>query len=79
MSALPDISSESNNHDISGLERVNSTINMFLILRFTVNSGTRKAAKQNNKNFASNFYGFHLSVQNKAPSQTDLRLLLWTI
>jgi hypothetical protein len=74
-----DISSGSNNHDISGPERVNSTINMLILLRFTVNSGMCKAAKQNNKNFASDFYGFHLSVQNKTPSQTYLQLLLWTI
>jgi len=73
------ISSGNNNHDISGLERVNSTINMLILLRFTVNSGMRKAAMQNNKNFASDFYGFHLSVQNKTPSQTNLHLLLWTI
>ncbi len=61
------------------LERVNNTINMLILLRFTVNSGMRKAAIQNNKNFTSDLYGFHLSVQNKTPSQINLQLLLWTI
>jgi len=79
MSVLDHTSSESNNHDISGLERTYKTINMLLILKFAINNGMYKAAKRNNKNFASDFYGFHLSVQNKAPSQTNLRLLLWTI
>lgn len=79
MSVLHHVSPESNNHDISGLERISKTINMLLILKFTINNGLCKAAKRNNKNFASVFYGFHLSVQNKTPSQTNFRSLLWTI
>jgi hypothetical protein len=79
MSAPTHISSGSNNHDISGLERTKKTINLLVILKFTINNGMCKAAKRNNRNFASDFHGFYLSVQNKTPSQTNLRSLLWTI
>jgi len=65
MPAGSDLSAGSNNHSIQSLVGIKAALNVLIILRYIMNSGMCKSAKQNIKNVASDFYGFHFSHQEE--------------